>query len=290
MPTYDEGRPQDDRVIETASGTTSSSNSDSGSFAYVIAAVAIALMLLVGTGLSGCMSLVSTLVEDELGSGDYYTDTTDSYDNDYNYDYDYDFDDNFFNEDFTFEDMLEHLENEEQGGTVPVNTTEPSSVEQVLGGSLAMYDTTIDSLLPAMSYANANPTVRDYVRDVVLVDRDAASELHSILLSAAWGETELPEALEQASEKAEATAEELRDKQLPAVEGAGAAEASRQLELGRTAAIDRWVAIASELDVLAGMQDAVDTTSLSDADAEVASAAYDAATAFGAALSASASL
>lgn len=290
MPTYDEGKTQDDRVIETASGTTSPSNSDSGSFAYVIAGVAIALMLLVGTGLSGCMSLVSTLVEDELGGGDYYTSPTDSNDNGYNYNYDYDFDDNFFNEDFTFEDMLEHLENEEQGGTVPVNTTEPSSVEQVLGGSLAMYDTTIDSLLPAMSYANANPTVRDYVRDVVLVDRDAASELHSILLSAAWGETELPEALEQASEKAEATAEELRDKQLPAVEGAGAAEASRQLELGRTAAIDRWVAIASELDVLAGMQDAVDTTSLSDADAEVASAAYDAATAFGAALSASASL
>lgn len=288
MPTYDEGRSQDDRVIETASGTTSSSNSDSGSFAYVIAAVAIALMLLVGTGLSGCMSLVSGLIEDEIGGGDYYTDTTDSYDNDYNYDYD--FGDNFFNEDFTFEDMLEHLENEEQGGTVPVNTTEPSSIEEVLGGSLSMYDTTIDSLLPAMSYANANPTVRDYVRDVVLVDRDAASELHSILLSAAWGETELPEALEQASEKAEATAEELRDKQLPAVEGAGAAEASRQLELGRTAAIDRWVAIASELDVLAGMQDAVDTTSLSDADAEVASAAYDAAAAFGAALSASASL
>jgi hypothetical protein len=256
----------------------------------VIAAVAIALMLLVGTGLSGCMSLVSTLVEDELSGGDYYTSPTDSNDNGYNYDYDYDFDDSFFNEDFTFEDILEHLENEEQGGTVPVNTTEPSSVEQVLGGSLAMYDTTIDSLLPAMSYANANPTVRDYVRDVVLVDRDASSELHGILLSAAWGETELSEALAQAGEKAEATAEELRDKQLPTFEGAGAAEASRQLELGRTAAIYRWAAIASELEAMAGMQDAVDTTSLSDADAEVASAANDAATAFGAALSASASL
>jgi hypothetical protein len=234
------------------------------------------------------MSLVSGLIEDKIGGGDYYTDTTDSYDNDYNYDYN--FDDNFFEEDFTFEDMLEYMENEEQGGTAPVNTTEPSSIEEVLGSSLSMYDTTIDALLPAMSYANANPTVRDYVRDVVLVDRDASSELHGILLSAAWGETEPSEALAQASEKAEATAEELRDKQLPTVEGAGAAEASRQLELGRTAAIDRWVAIASELDVLAGMQDAVDTTSLLDADAEVASAANDAATAFGAALSASANL
>ena len=283
MPTFDEGQSRDVHVIETASGTTSPSNSDSGNFAYVIAAVAIGLMLLVGTGLSGCMSLVSTLVAEELGSSSSYsTPTTDPYD--------YDFDFNLDDDEYSQENPFEHWNNEGLGGSDSTEVTEPSTLEQVLDGSLAMYDTTIDSLLPAMSYANANPGVRDFVRDVVLVDRDASSELHSLLRSAAWGDMEVTEALAQASEKAEATAEELREKKLPTVESKNAAEASRQLELGRTAAIDRWVAISSELAVLTGTEDAVDMTSLQDADAEVASAANDAATAFGAALSASASL
>lgn len=284
MTTFDGGQSQDSRVIETAAGTTSSSNSDSGNLAYVIAGIAIGLSLLIGSGLSGCMSLVSTLVDEELGGG--YDTSTDIYDYDFDDDIDY-FDENYFPEDF-----LDHLDTEEQGEPTPDETMGSGSLEEILDSGLAMYDTTIDSLLPAMSYANASPDVRNYVRDIVLVDRDASSELHELLRSAAWGDAELDAALAQASEKASATAEELRNKELPTVAGGNAEEASRQLELGRTAAIDRWEAISSELEVLAGASEdgTVDATSLQDADAQVASAANDAALAFGEALSASASL
>lgn len=289
MTAFDEGQPQDPRIIETASGTTSPSNSDSGGFAYVIAVVAVALSLLIGTGLSGCMSLVNGFIEYEYigGQPDYSTDT-------YDFDYDFDFDDeaNPFYNDYLPEDFLENFGTEDGDGssTVTVTTPQSSTLEEALGDSLAMYDTTIDSLLPAMSYANANPDVRGYVRDIVLVDRDASSELHNVLRSAAWGDVEVSEALALASEKAEATAEELREKELPTIEGDNAAEASRQLELGRSAAIDRWEAIASELELLAGAEDSVDMALLEEADAQVATAASDAASAFGEALSASASL
>ena len=63
---YEEERPE--RVIETASATTSPDNAKSGSFAFIIAAVAIAVSLLFGGAIAGCLSLASELIIETYSS------------------------------------------------------------------------------------------------------------------------------------------------------------------------------------------------------------------------------
>ncbi len=75
-------------LIETASATTSPTNSNSGNLAFIIAGIAVALNLIFGLGMSGCMALIGSVVEEDAGSYSYHY-----YDS-----YDYDTDD-FFNDD-----------------------------------------------------------------------------------------------------------------------------------------------------------------------------------------------
>lgn len=285
MATIDDHQHPGAPVVETASGTTSADNSQSGITAYVIAGVTVVLLALFGTGLSSCVSLASDLAMEEYNSGSGYSE--DVYgDEDFDYE---DWYNQYMEEDLDTDDWLERWDS---GDYDDGSTDVPSSlsVEDALDLDLGMYSLTIDSMLPAMSYANASSEVREYVRSVVLADRNGSSDLHDVLRAAAWGESDVSEALDEAIGLAADKADELRELSLPELEGDGAKEVSRQLEQGRTAAIDRWDAISTELSLLSSSIGEVDTDDLMDADDEVNDAAEDAATAFSEALSASSSL
>lgn len=285
MATIDDRQHPGAPVVETASGTTSADNSQSGITAYVIAGVTVVLLALFGTGLSSCVSLASDLAMEEYNSGSGYSE--DVYgDEDFDYE---DWYNQYMEEDLDTDDWLERWDS---GDYDDSSTDVPSSlsVEDALDLDLGMYSLTIDSMLPAMSYANASSEVREYVRSVVLADRNGSSDLHDVLRAAAWGESDVSEALDEAIGLAADKADELRELSLPELEGDGAKEVSRQLEQGRTAAIDRWDAISTELSLLSSSIGEVDTDDLMDADDEVNDAAEDAATAFSEALSASSSL
>ena len=277
MSTDNDGTPRERRSIETASGTTSPDNAKSGKGAYIIAAIAILACLALGSCVSGCMTIFSKAL-DEVMTDDYDAHGIDPYEQ-----YVEDFEDNDF---FPFMDDSDEG-SQDDGGYSSEDVSGTVEVKQVVGGDLSAYSVTIDSLLFASDYANAESSVRTSVREIVLADRNASSELANMLHSAAWGDKDLSEALAQASELAAQTTETIRATSLPSVEGGNATEISRGLEKGKTAAVERWKAISAELELLS-QGDEVSYSDLAQADDAVAQAAEDAASEFSGALSNSA--
>ena len=281
-------------VVETASGTTDPSNSRSGHSAYVITALAIGLMLLMGMGLSSCMGFVAEVAANSMEeSGSYGGDTTWLYEDDgEGLD-----EDNF--------DFFEHLEDEvpDDNGLntervddsfIPSDHAgegEATSAKDVLAGEMAMYDTTIDSMLSAMSYANADSEVRNYVRSLVIEDRDASSKLHQKLRESAWADGDLTEAIANAQTVSSDTIDALKALEMPDVKNGSAKKAKRKMEQGRDAAVKRWEAISDELEMLSGKLDGeVDPDDVEQAEAAVSEATAQAAENLRDALSASRSL
>lgn len=231
---------QDDRherVIETASATTSPDNAQSGHMAYIIAAIAVGVLILFGMGLSGCMSLVAEIVSDDHNANQHYVEEPffdedfDDLMNDWGDDWDTDWDD------------LDGDDSDSLGGSY-------KPVEEILGTDLGMYSATIDSLLSASSYANSQADVSSYVREVVLIDRDGTNQLATTLRNAAWIGEGMDGALDEAKEEVDETLEALRGKTLPSLSGDHASDISHDLEVGRSKAIERWETIGKELDLL----------------------------------------
>lgn len=270
MSTENDNTPREQRTIETASGTTSPDNAKSGKGAYIIAGIAVLVCLALGSCVSGCMNVFSMAL-DEVMSEEPDPFDIDPYEKDLE---DYD----LFP--FTFDD---DEGSQGDGGYSSGDVGGTVEVKQVLGGDLSAYSVTIDSLLFASDYANAESSVRTSVREIVLADRNASSELANMLHSAAWGDKDLSEALAQASELAAQTTETIRATSLPTVEGGNAAEISRGLEKGKSAAVERWTAISAELELLS-QGDEVSYSDLAQADDAVAQAAEDAASEFSGAL------
>lgn len=273
-------------IVETASATTSPDNARSGNSAYFIAILAIAVLGLVGTAISGCVSMVSGFLEEEYyGYGptayeQMLDERLDERDYDDFDDYINDYFDNLYDNDGT------SYPNGNSNGS-PVNESEGTTVKDVLDSNLAIYQSTIDQLLPVSVYANAQGPVRTFVRELVIADRDASSQIATSLKTAAWNDDNLSQALSDASQMAQEMVSTLQGMEFPKAEGDNASEISRNLEVGRGKAIDRWKAIADELDMLAA-SDEVDAKSLNEADELVTQAAQEAADAFAEALSASA--
>ncbi len=266
-------------IIETASATTSPDNARSGHMAYVIALIAILLLGLFGSGMSGCLMLTRNMLEseysstpnlkpyeqllqDELDERDY-----DSFD---------DYLDDYFNQLYDNDGTSYPYGNDTDA---PTGNSKSTSVKEILDSDLGLYDSTIDHLLPATAYANAQASVRTFVRDLVIEDRDASSEIAALLKAAAWSDGSPSAALAQASEKAQAMVTTLQGMKFPQVEGKNATSISRNLEVGRGKAIDRWKAIVEELELLSE-SDEVNASDVAKADAEVTKAAQEAADAF----------
>ncbi len=228
---------QDDhreQVIETASATTSPDNARSGHMAYIIAAIAVGALALFGMGISGCMSLAADIVAED------FEEYHDSYIEEPYYDNDLD---DLLND---WEDL--DLENWDEDSNSLGGSYKP--VDEVLSTDLGMYSATIDSLLSASSYANSQSDVSSYVRQIVLIDRDGTTQLANTLRNAAWIGEGVDEAIDEAKGQVDETIESLRDKGLPSLTGDHASDVSRDLEVGRSKAIERWKAIGEELDLL----------------------------------------
>ena len=268
-----QGRPKTP-IIETAAGTTDPENAKSGNKAYLVVAATLGALLLLGTGLSGCLNLAMDIV---LSTAHEYGET---YDQPY---YDQftapegegdplDFLNDYINdqENTYYDNGQQRLDDTQSvmGGKV--------TAEDALGSELAMYSSTIDAALAQSSYANAQQSVRDFVRSLVIADRDASSELASSLHSAAWNGKDLTQAIDDAEKKADETIKSLQDAKLPEVAGGKAKEVTESLESGRTHAVERWEAIKSELETLKTSEE-LDSSTVSDADKKVIEAAQAAA-------------
>ena len=152
---YEDQQPQETpvrRPIETASGTTSADNARSGNLAYVIALIAIVACLAMGFVMRGCTRLMVEVLEDEhrrSGHSEYEQ-----------------FIENYLNDELDHDDRVY---TDGQNGRPDASPNDPSTqggtleVKDVLGSSLAIYDDTIDSLLAASDYANAQRGVSDAV-------------------------------------------------------------------------------------------------------------------------------
>lgn len=263
---------QPPHVIETASATTDPDNARSGSFAYIIAGVAIAASLLLGLGMRGCVSVAADLIGESQHTGTGQPHYLEEYfDNEDNNDW---FDDNGG----IGGDSLTDGQS---------NPSESQTVEDLIGSGLAMFDDTIDANLSASTYANAQQAVSSYVRDLVVIDKNASSELAKSLRDAAWNSRGLDEALEAAHQKAEETKESISELKVPEARGEQSATIDDELKKARKAALDRWDSIIEALDVLA-RSETLSESELAELEEAVAEDTQDAATHFSTALRSSA--
>ena len=271
-------------IIETAAGTTDPDNAKSGNKAYAIAAAALVGLLVVGTGLSGCINLINDIVGSsahQYGSGSNGQPYYQYYDEDTNYDDPLEFLEDYMDD----TDGNTYYDNGQpkQDDTTP-GMSKKVSAKDALGSELAMYQSTIDAALAKSSYANAQQSVRTFVRALVLIDRDASSEIATSLHSAAWNDKDISQAIGAAKQKSDETVKALQEEELPEVAGGKAKDVTDRLESGRKHAIERWEAVSSELELLES-QEELDSSALTDAEKRVAEAAQGAAEDFAQAMS-----
>lgn len=261
-------------IVETAAGTTSPDNSRTGNAAYIVTAVVVALMLVFGLLMSSCMRMFSDIVEEESGYYEYYG--GDEY---WDQDRDEEWDENMDVETEDDDGLWDVYGVDDDGTFIPV--------QDVMYSDLAMRNVTLDSLIPASTYANSNPTVSSFVRELVVYDRDAVADLTEPLRAGSWGQMEVSESLEQAIGVADQAIADIRALELPTTEGDNASEISRDLETGRTQVVRRWEAIKDVL-VLLSESDEVRREALLDADDKVIETTQEAADSLSEALTVSA--
>lgn len=261
--------PQGDerRVIETASATTSSDN-HAGSGPIIIAVVTVLALAFVGSGISGCTRLITSYAFDN------WHETEPSEPNPYE-----ELDQYFQHDDstpFGDEDLLDLLQNDsdEEPDSKPgegVGTGSTSTVDELLSADLAIYGDTIDSLVSAFDYSGTKTPVRDHVRQVVHADSEATGDIVTLLRSALRGDTTPADALAKAKERAEQAAEDLGAMEAPEVDGENADAIVDHLEKAHTHAVERWKAIADEMELLASGQD-VPTANVKEAERDISEA------------------
>lgn len=193
---------QPKQPVESASGTTSPDNAKSGPTAYIVAAICILVLIGASMLTTRCVSkainsvlpdvIDGTLnrIENEVLDPDVIEDIT----NRFNYETDIEgdsFEDYFervFGEPYDdyFDNVFEN--NGERDKDRTDTDTETDSYEfdphDVLGLDLAIYEWTIDGMVSANAYAGADGEVRDFVRDLVLADREANEGLIRMLRTA----------------------------------------------------------------------------------------------------------
>lgn len=271
-------------AIETAAATTSSEKNSSGPFAYILAAITIAGLFAIGSGMSGCVSLAAGIVADEMGNTPYSLQ---------NY---YDDIDHYFENDESSpigdEDILNLLDNgtpEQDQGQGQVNDSLGTSLTptEALSADLAVYGSTIDSLVSAFDYAGAQEGVTDFARTVERMDGDATTELIGTLRAILREDVSVADGLSQAAEAADKVADEFGALEIPEASGSKSSDIAKGLEEARAKAAERWTAIAAEMRLIAA-SDSISRTDLDEADKTVSDATTAAAESLSKALTTSA--
>ena len=187
--------------IESASGTTSPNNANSGPFAYIVTIVCVVLLILLSAVAAGCarntVRLALDAAKDSLEDGIIEIETDAD-----------ELPEEIFGEDFdgdSFEDYFERVFGESpdsfygrprtdgRDSDTPGATYTPI---EVLGLDLSIYDNDVNDLVSASAYAGTDAEVKEFVRELVLADRDANDELIRELRAAARNEDEFAERLE----------------------------------------------------------------------------------------------
>lgn len=172
---------QERKVIETASATTSPDNKNSGKFAYIVTIVTI-VALLVFALLGGIIVSAVAGIMVNSGALDDFADSGSSSLLDMDEDSLEDYLDQYY------EDLLNDIydEDEEDRDEKDGRDTGKSvSVSQALDFDLSPYLISLDSEVPASSYAGTPQEVRDFVRQIMAADTQYSDQVRSALNAAA---------------------------------------------------------------------------------------------------------
>ena len=281
---YDQAQQQ---PIESASGTTSPDNGNSGPFAYIVTLVCVVILIILSMAAGGCVrnsvtfamdiakeSIEDGIVEIETNFPDSDEITEEVFGDDF---------EDYFMRIFG-EEPNDYNGRREREDSNPDDLGATFSPIEVLGLDLSIYDNDVNDLVSASAYAGTDAEVKEFVRDLVLADRDANEELIRELRGAARNEDEFAERLEEAIEHAYDFRDSLDDydSQIPSPND----ETEALLEDAMGHLKERWYRIIDFISVLENDAE-LDIDTLEELDAAVFDETEDAAQAFEDALAAS---
>ena len=256
--TYTYYQPQ--QPIESASGTTSPDNSKSGPVAYIVTIVCVVVLIAICAGTAQCVNktinavlprvLEETMDRVEIELSD--PETIERIIDDEGLDAD-NFDDYF---EQIFGEPYEDYFNIDLDGRDSGDGWDPSDdgdgyefdSRDVLGLDLAIYDWNIDDMVSANAYAGADADVRDFVRDLVLADREATEDLIREFRRAGREGEDFNAHLEEALKIASDTRSDLSAMELPDTNE----ETEELLNEAVEHAKARWAAIGELIETLFG--------------------------------------
>lgn len=260
------------RIIETASATTSPDNSNSGSFAYVLTAITVGAILVLSLIGAGCASIVLSTAANDLSNSSSNSSVSSPFDewedlyNDEDFDINnMDFDDLFNNYTNGFTDN----DNREGGNS------KTTTVAEALDFSLAPYGNVLDDEVSASSYAGTPAEVRDFVRNVVSVDKDYANRIVSLLDTAALKEDERMTKIQEAVALCGEAKNAINGIEVPQVPNDADGAVHDSLGTAKTEVVRRWEYMEAEITML-NTTESIRTSRLWDADEDVLEATEDA--------------
>lgn len=260
------------RIIETASATTSPDNSNSGSFAYVLTAITVGAILVLSLIGAGCASIVLSTAANDLSNSSSNSSVSSPFDewedlyNDEDFDINnMDFDDLFNNYTNGFTDN----DNREGGNS------KTTTVAEALNFSLAPYGNVLDDEVSASSYAGTPAEVRDFVRNVVSVDKDYANRIVSLLDIAALKEDERMAKIQEAVALCGEAKNAINGIEVPQVPNDADGAVHDSLGTAKTEVVRRWEYMEAEITML-NTTESIRTSRLWDADEDVLEATEDA--------------
>ena len=248
---YDQTQPS---VMESASGTTSPANSQSGPGAYIVTLICIILMFGLCVAVTSCAKEAFSFAINAADRG--FSDLGERY---YHTDDDEDVDVPLFDEDFngdSFEDYFNEIFGDTYGTIENRNRRDRDSDTQnvdytpleLLHLDLSIYGGTVDEYVSANAYAGADADVKDFVRELVLTDREATDSIILQFRAAARDEESFNEHIEEAREIAVDAYNATSSQEIPTC----SAEVQEYLEEAQTCVGLRWTAVFDLLDMLEG--------------------------------------
>lgn len=248
------------RVVETASATTSPDNASSGPTAYVITAITLGLLVIISLASAGCVSVAMGMLASELENGNYGS-AAQSYGAPYT---NFDMDDM---DNMDFDQWLEQYYDQTQG-TSGGQGSGTADVADVLDFSIAPYTCTLDSEVSANSYAGTPAEVRDFVRDLCAKDTEASKKVVDLLNKAALNDKERTDCIRQAIAACDDAKGQMDSVTVPSVSKDEDGSVKDQLGSAATLTAKRWDLMRQELELL-NTTGEVDTNKLWDADEKV---------------------
>ncbi len=243
-----QNKKREDRVVETASATTSSENNkNSGPFAYIITAVVFVVVLLSTFGMASCTVAIVAAAAD-AGT----THGTGGVSVPHNQ-----FDDTQNFEDFDLDEFLKQYEQEYGNGNTGGSSSSSQqnnkgtvSVSEALDFDIAPYSINVDQEVSASAYAGTPNEVRDFVRKVVSTDKEQNEAVVNALYDAALDEKAQTQKIGEAIAKCDEAKKAIEALEIPAIANDKDEAVKNALETAKAEVSKRWDALHEELGLL----------------------------------------